>query len=217
MTDEVSSPTIPVRHLRSAAFALGALWLAVVGSGMVILLKFATTPGDPGHAPSRWPEGSRISLASDRPTLVMAIHPRCPCTRASLYELEQVMARCRGQAAVHLLVVVPSGAGDDWLGTELDREAASIPGADLFLDRAGVEARRFGTATSGHTLVYNPSGALAFSGGITEARGHSGDNFGQEAVVEAIRRGESSHPTHFVFGCPLHDPPLPVTLRESRR
>jgi hypothetical protein len=183
---------------------------------MGILLRFASTPGDPGHPPLQWPEGSRIP-AAHRPALLMAIHPRCPCTRASIEELQQVMARCRGQMEVHLIVVVPSAVSVSWLDTELEREATAIPGVNTYIDRGGIEARRFGTATSGHTLVYNASGHLAFSGGITLARGHAGDNSGQDAVVEAIREGGPAHATHSVYGCPLHDPPPGARASESYR
>ncbi len=43
-----------------------------------------------------------------------------------------------------------------------------------------------GSSTSGQVLLYDPSGRLAFSGGITAARGHVGDNAGSDAIVGLV-------------------------------
>jgi hypothetical protein len=53
-------------------------------------------------------------------------------------------------------------------------------------DEDGAEAARFGAATSGQVLVYGRDGALVFSGGITAARGHFGDNEGSKAIAHFV-------------------------------
>ena len=55
----------------------------------------------------------------------------------------------------------------------------------MLRDDDGAEARRFGAETSGQTLLYDARGALAFSGGITGARGHAGDNAGRASLRRA--------------------------------
>ena len=70
-------------------------------------------------------------------------------------------------------------------------------------DDDGAEARRFGVATSGQTLVYDTRGALAFSGGITGARAHRGDNAGRQAIVDLLNNGSTARSTTNVFGCSL--------------
>ena len=75
--------------------------------------------------------------------------------------------------------------------------------------------------TSGQVLLYQPSGRLAFSGGITPARGHSGDNPGSDAVLSLVRRearqADGVPVTCRVFGCPLFDNPViaPQAVHES--
>jgi hypothetical protein len=71
-------------------------------------------------------------------------------------------------------------------------------------------ARRFAAMTSGHALLYGPNGHLLFSGGITFARGHSGDNPGCDAVIALITTGENESRTAAVFGCSLLDDDHPL-------
>ncbi len=72
-------------------------------------------------------------------------------------------------------------------------------------DIQGREALRFGAATSGQTLLYDASGRLLFSGGITPARGHAGDNDGSDALLELLSGGSGRHHQTPVFGCSLRD------------
>ena len=66
----------------------------------------------------------------------------------------------------------------------------------------GIPKHRFGAETSGHTVLYDASGALRFHGGITAARGHEGGSAGRAAIVAAVRGEEPSSSAH-VFGCSL--------------
>jgi hypothetical protein len=80
-------------------------------------------------------------------------------------------------------------------------------------DLEGRESRRFGAATSGQTLLYAADGRLLFNGGITESRGHSGDNAGRSAILSLVL-GLTSAPTGQplstpVYGCPLFDESAP--------
>jgi hypothetical protein len=70
-------------------------------------------------------------------------------------------------------------------------------------DDRGVEAERFGTSTSGQTLLYSADGRLLFSGGITGSRGHAGDNEGRDGLVALLTRAGSGRTRASVFGCPL--------------
>ena len=70
-------------------------------------------------------------------------------------------------------------------------------------DRQGQRATAFGAMTSGHVLLYDRSGNLVFSGGITAARSHEGDNLGCTSVVAIINGGTSSVAQSPVFGCSI--------------
>ena len=181
----------------------GATWVAVLGFGARTLFKYETTPGAVGLVSSNWPAVSVVPRQTDKPTLLMLAHPHCPCTRASIGELAQVMAHAVGKVNAFVLFVKPPSAGVDWDETDLRRSAAAIPGVTVLTDEKGTEAAKFGAETSGHTLVFDREGTLVFSGGITASRGHAGDNAGESAVL-AVLRGETTAQSRTpVFGCSL--------------
>lgn len=73
------------------------VWLGVAGIGLSRLWEYGATPGEAGFSPWSWPVESRIERNVNLPTLLMFAHPHCPCTRASIGELELVMTHCAGR------------------------------------------------------------------------------------------------------------------------
>ena len=184
---------------------LGLAWAGTAVFGGYALLKYENSPGQVGQVRSAWPADSKVQLATDRPTLVMAAHSQCPCTRAGLAELAQLMAHVQGKVQVYVLFYSPRDSGADWQNTDLRRSAAQIPGVMVLSDIDGEEAQRFGAETSGHTFLFDARGRLLFNGGITGSRGHSGDNAGASSVVSLINNRRSERANSFVFGCSLKD------------
>lgn len=182
---------------------LGATWVAALAFGARTLFRYETTPGPIGTISAKWPAVSVVPRQTDKPTLLMLAHPHCPCSRASVGELAQVMAHAVGKVNAYVLFVKPAGARADWDDTDLRRSAAAIPGVAVFTDENGIEAARFGVETSGHTLVFAADGALVFSGGITASRGHAGSNAGESAVLAALNQEAVPHSRTPVFGCAL--------------
>jgi hypothetical protein len=133
----------------------------------------------------------------------MLAHPRCPCTQASLGELAKIMAHLQGRVSAYVLFLTPHAAKSDWENAELRRTASKIPGVTVVSDVDGIEARKFGAETSGHTFLYDRGGTLLFDGGITESRGHAGDNAGENSIVALVNDHHSSVTRTFVFGCSL--------------
>ena len=185
-------------------------------AGLSVLWRFDNAPGVGATAPARWPADSTLARTSGQPTLVLLAHPQCSCTRASLDELGEALARARTPPRTYVLFLKPEGFGNGWEQTDSWRAAAAIPGVTPVRDDSGREASRFGAATSGQTLLYDADGTLLFSGGITAARGHAGDNAGRSELVSLLNRGGSARGTAGalnrrpsdrdatrVFGCPL--------------
>ena len=98
------------------------------------------------------------------------------------------MARSDGRVSAKVLFVEPPGKPGTWSDGELWQIASEIPGVDRVPDPGGAIAARFHLATSGHTVLYDAAGELRFSGGITAARGHEGDNAGRAAVLAQIEQ-----------------------------
>ena len=179
------------------------LSLAAIAVGGARLWRFDNTPGASPEPAPEWPTASRLRLDSDRFTLVLFAHPRCPCTRASVNALDQIMKRFGDRLTACVQFVRPQPCPADWERTDLWDSAAAIPGVTVMADKNGQEASLFHAKTSGHAFLYDCHGHLWFSGGITAARGHVGPSSGQEAVINAVTRGVRG-PKHFpVFGCPL--------------
>jgi hypothetical protein len=182
---------------------LTALWIVAVAVGSMFLIRYEITAGPSRSAPSMWPSITSIPRDSKLPTLVMFAHPHCPCTRASLGELELLMARSRGRCSANVLFIRPTGTIETWKETDLWRKASAIPGVIVRWDDAGIEASRFNAETSGQTLLYGRDGTLLFQGGITISRGHSGDNPGRSALEALVDDGFSNPNKTPVFGCAL--------------
>ncbi len=182
-------------------------WGIAVGAGMVWLTRYASTPGEAGTPPAEWP--LRAHLARGPYTLVMAAHPKCPCTRASLDELAVVMAEAQGRMAATVLFLAPLDERSDWWETSLWHAAAQIPGVTPVVDRGGVLQHVFGAFTSGSVAVYDSSNHLRFSGGLTAARGHAGVNAGRLSLI-ALMDSRQMVATAItpVFGCPLAGPTM---------
>src|SRR4051812_2861515 len=177
--------------------------MAGIAWGLSALSAYDNRPGAEASAPQRWPTTTTLARTSDAATLVFLAHPQCTCTRASLDELAEILARARTTPRTYVLFLKPSGVTDAWEQTELWRRAALLPGASIVRDDDGAEARRFGVETSGQTLLYDRSGALVFSGGITGSRGHAGENAGELALISLLTNGRSDRHATSVFGCPL--------------
>lgn len=181
------------------------LWTASVFGWFFFLESYSNTPGAGGLALEHWPVDSSISRSGDRPTLLMFFHPRCPCSTASMGELERLVAISQGLADIRAVFVRPEGTPCGWEQSDLWNLAKRIPDVQLSTDALGVEAKRFGALTSGEVRLYDTKGRLLFCGGITGARGHAGDNAGSAAVFSWLHWGTAGRARTFTFGCPLFE------------
>ncbi len=180
-----------------------ALWLLTVGAGIAVMLNYQNTCGSVGTTPEHWPSKTQIALDHNRDTLLMFAHPQCPCTQASMEEFNRLMAQCRGRVTAYVLFLKPSQFSNDWTRTDLWRSAAAIPDVTVQDDIDGALARKFGAETSGYILLYDPRGQILFKGGITDSRGHAGDNAGESVVVSLVNGQNTSLKQTPVYGCSL--------------
>jgi hypothetical protein len=184
--------------------ALG-LWLVAGTSGMAVLWRYGASPGTPADPPPQWPTTSMLERAAGRPTLLMFAHPHCPCTRATIEELDRLLASVAEPPQVHVVFTKPDGTEPAWEYTDLWRRAAAIPGVAVARDEGGREALRFGAATSGQVLLYDVAGELRFAGGITPSRGHAGDSAGRSMLQQILASRHVPEDATPVFGCALRE------------
>jgi hypothetical protein len=133
----------------------------------------------------------------------MFVHPKCPCSRASISELAVLLAHSAGNLHAQVIFLKPQGKEDAWTHTDLWYAASELPATVVISDLGGREADIFHAAVSGETAVYDAAGNLRFHGGITGARGHVGDNAGCSAVQSYANAGATPLARTPVFGCPL--------------
>jgi hypothetical protein len=202
---ETIHPQKAPRELRFVCAAGLVAWCAATAGGFFLLMRYDNTPGPAARSPAAWPADSRIRPDGKRPCLVVALHPRCPCSRATVAELEELMRSCGDRLESHVFFYAPEGAGAEWADTDLWDSAASIPGVTVWCDGGGAEGRHFGAVTSGHAVLYSAGGELIFCGGLTPARGQTGDNTDRGAILAHVRGKESGVERAAVFGCPLRE------------
>jgi hypothetical protein len=153
----------------------------------------------PGVAP-RPPEHVRAAEALE---LSVFLHPLCPCSRASLVELDRIVRASRTKLVVRAHVLSAPELATEAEPESLRSLLARLPGATIEDDPGGARARASGVETSGTILLYAADGTLLFDGGVTSARGHEGENASSDALLECIERGRGPRVTTPVFGCAL--------------
>jgi hypothetical protein len=185
--------------------AAAGCWLGLVVAGAAAFMEIDLRPGPERIGRAEWPSESRLVRPTDRPTLVLVAHPKCPCTRATLEQLARIFTRSARGFRGYVLFAKPSGTGADWARTDSWSRAEELPGFTAVEDTDGAEARLFGATTSGHVFLFGQDGALLFSGGITAARGTEGPSTGMASIVEILNGQSPRFPKTPVFGCPVRD------------
>jgi hypothetical protein len=180
------------------------VWFAVVSAGLLTLVAHSNAPGAVTTLVDAGRVVDGLSLSTDEATQVMFAHPRCPCSQSSMRELARILTECPSAVQVQIWFYCPDDEPDDWAHTELWELASHLATFEPRIDRDGRAAAQCGVQTSGHALLFEPSGELVYSGGLTSSRGHEGDSLNSQALGRLLR-GESNEIASFpVFGCPIH-------------
>ncbi|MFT3746163.1 MAG: hypothetical protein QM785_17970 [Pyrinomonadaceae bacterium] len=178
-------------------------WVLTVLSGVGVYWQYENRPGIAAAAPLTWPAESRIPRVEGRPTLIIAAHPQCPCTRATLTELSRLMNDNQGSLDAFVLFVKPAGASDGWNSGDAWEDAKKIAGVTVVHDELGSEAKIFDAHTSGQTMLFSSDGKLLFTGGITAGRGRRGVSAGESAISALLKGEKPVVNSTSVYGCPL--------------
>jgi hypothetical protein len=196
-----------------ACFAF-VLWVALVSGGFRELLIYSNAAGVQKDRGTTWPESSKLVRDSDLATLVVFGHPQCPCSRATVGELERLLIYTNKKIKSHVVFVKPKGQTEDWTKQSLWERASTLHGVAVAIDEEGVEAERFGATTSGQVYLYDKAGMLVFRGGITPARGHMGDSRGRGSILTFVETGKTDVSTADVFGCSLAKPERAIAMED---
>jgi hypothetical protein len=198
--------------------AVLGVWAVAVSGYWSWLAVYSHTPGQLHAPPPLRPVSLSFATAGSRHLVVMAIHPKCPCSRSSIGELGRLLSTFHDTLVCVVLVYQPDAAGNDWLATDLVASVKQLPHTEVVVDVDGREALQLGMTTSGAVILYSPQGILQYWGGITAARGHFGDNLGSDAIAAALCGEPAAHSSQPVYGCRLQSVPIraKVDMREAR-
>jgi hypothetical protein len=186
-----------LKNMRSMRVLL-IFWTAAIIAGLGYAADYSSRPGSLATAPSI--SGTSLDNVRLRPRLVVFIHPQCPCSRATVSEIERLSERAPGAFDIEALFYKPEDKPEEWVKTDVWNSVSRIEGARLSIV-SEKELAPFGTVTSGQVMLYSTADRLVFSGGITRARGHEGYNPGIDSVETYLRTGAATVSENPVFGC----------------
>ena len=117
--------------------AAGAFWILSLIIGFLILAQEEFTPVKASSQVALFPRSSALQLVSDKPTLVLFVHPHCPCTRASLHELDSLLAQTQNRVSAIIVFTIPDGVPAGWEKGDLWNSALTMPGLRVIRDPGG--------------------------------------------------------------------------------
>lgn len=185
-------------------------WIVTIIIGFGALQRYASTAGDRRAPVSHLDQLIEQHRQPGRGLVVMAVHPRCPCTDASLAELGDLLARSKGDCTAILLEYQPATQPPDWPDSPASRMLGGVR-VPVVADSGGKLAALTGALTSGHLVFADRTGVVRFHGGITLTRGHRGRAPAQDAILAVLEGKPPSANATPVYGCAL----LPECKTES--
>ncbi|QDU57175.1 hypothetical protein [Aeoliella mucimassa] len=183
-------------------YGLVALWAVAVAGGFYWLYCYNLAAGPEVDPPLL----STVSLEwNSTPSyrLVVAIHPKCPCTFATIDELNRVLRDAEGAIECKILAYEPADHLEEFQGTKLLEYAEKLPYTQVESDIDGKLAKQLSLHTSGAVVLYNQWGTPFFSGGVTVSRGHEGISPGGESILAIVRGNPPAVRRTPVYGCPI--------------
>jgi len=181
-------------------------WITVVAAGLALLWNYEWRPGARTSGAEAWPAHTSVTPRSGVFNLVVCLHPKCPCSSATVDELYKIVKRARTPVHVNVLLFESADAAQDWATSSPSEAVRTFPDTSVVPDPEGLQASLFGALTSGDVQLYSPVGRRLFHGGITISRGHAGDNAGANAISGFLNGERSANVETPVFGCVIRSP-----------
>lgn len=149
-----------------------------------------------GYSPGEFAHASRPVSPRGDVQIQAIIHPLCPCSAATLDLLRQAVDTTTPRPTVEILF---SGEPQNSKNVQL---ANAIPGVQISFSSEVDLHKRFGNATSGHLFIWR-QGRLAYSGGITDARGEQAKGTAFKLFLQTLQDLRPDTKTLPVYGCPV--------------
>lgn len=147
-------------------------------------------------------------------SVVVALHPGCACSSATIGELARIYHRVPEEIQITALILKHGTDDVSWTRPNDLATLANVK-ARILIDTNGLLARRLGMAVSGQLHIYSPNGKLLYNGGITRGSGEIGDNLGEQSVMEIIHGSLARSESYPAYGCSLFDTPFKLEQAEG--
>lgn len=170
-------------------------WVLAAVGAFGYINYYSTRPGAVGSLPLANEIRSFVH-GTEKSVVVAFIHPKCKCSDATVDELSDLMSTLPVEKKPKVLVLFyyPQEEAAKW-ATEsaLYKKVIARNDWQMTLDQGGKQAYAWGALTSGHIIYVDEQGEVQFSGGITESRGHRGENLGKIDLKKAILKLENEN------------------------
>jgi hypothetical protein len=180
-------------------------WASLLAGGFTVLMRYESVAASPPHVSS---EINSLFRNAEQPTLVVGLHPHCPCSKATVAELNKILGHTPGKSRLVVYAFKPKAETVDWIASSTISTLNKL-GARIEIDEDGLMAKQLGLSASGQIQLFSAQGELIYNGGITAGRGHEGDNAGEQAVIDLLLKGGSDRKSAPVFGCPIFETKSP--------
>ena len=203
MTREYKKTTFS-RHKRGLTAVLLGLWCLVTATGFGFVFVYDQTPGQVAEPQPL----TKVDLHWSSPApfrLVMGMHPMCPCTRASVDELQRLLLDSQGAIECQVLSFEPASNPEKFRDAKLNRQVELLPNTTLVPDPDGEMAAQLGMHTSGAVVLYDRWGTPMFYGGVTGSRGHVGLSPGGKALLDMVQGSSPATRRTPIYGCPIQE------------
>jgi len=179
-------------------YCLILLWLILASSSILFVMNYDFTPT---------PLPKKTALKSSSYQLYVFLHPYCPCSKATLHELEELLNKIKKStySTVKTKIIFFKSGQDtkNWEKGTLWKNVHQLNNVEVIIDSNGGLSKHYQAKTSGETMLFDKKGHRLFDGGITISRGHEGDNPGKEYIYRLVTQEKTNRIDSPVFGCPL--------------
>ncbi len=182
------------------------IWITAMFGGAVVVARYGLGEGAKDRVLTCLPEDLRETSASDVQHLFVFLHPRCPCSRATVQEFLSIVDRIDDRCDCTAYLVCPGDTGREFAEGKILEALRTSKKINIVYDLGGDSAKRMGVRTSGHTFLFSASGNLLFEGGITGARGQIGENGGKHGLSDKLASPGKTLFRWPVYGCPTQSP-----------
>jgi len=173
------------------------LWLLLASSSILFVMNYDFISNTQ----------SKIELKISPYQLYVFLHPYCPCSNATLHELDSLLNKLQKTSRTILKTQIiffkPGNDIKKWEKSILWKNSHTLNNVEIRVDWDGKLSQRYQAKTSGETMLFNKDGQRLFDGGITISRGHEGDNPGKEYIYRLVTHQKTNQTDSPVFGCPL--------------